>query len=62
MLEVKPQGRLAIVYNRNPFPVNKARRRYILRARWAFGFELTATINWPPEFGYDNVAKAAIIS
>jgi hypothetical protein len=26
------------------------------------GFELTATINWPPQFGYDKVAKAAILS
>ena len=28
----------------------------------AFESELTATIKWPPHFGYDKVAKAANIS
>ncbi len=52
MLELEPLSRLAIVYSRNPLRVEKSKKTLCFNEGVDFGFELTATINWPTRPSY----------
>ena len=48
-------------YCKIPFPANNAMKSLFFRSGSVFEVALTATLNWPPHFFHDNVAKAANI-
>ena len=49
-------------YCKIAFPANNAMKSLFFRSGSVFEAALTDTLNWPSHFGYELVAKAAIIS